>query len=351
MINILIVDDSDTEVIMLKHIFENEADMYVIGVAKNGEEAVELAVKLKPDLITMDINMPVMNGLEATQLIMAKQPTPIVVISSTINNKELDNSFCALQAGALSVLQKPSDITNRTFEKQRNEIISTIRNMAEIKVISRRVHTIKNFNQDLITSHHATTKLVNYEIIALGSSVGGPQALMTILEKLPKNFPVPIVIVQHMLSGFISSFSKWLNEKTQLTIKEAEDNEPLLSGRVYLAPDNYHLEINRISGKLCTRLVTGALVSGFCPSITVLLKSIAKTCGKSAIGVLLTGMGEDGAEGLLELKHREGHTLIQDKKSSIVFGMAKAALALDAVDTVVDLVNIADYLTKITSKH
>lgn len=348
MIKILIVDDSPVETAILKNILDAESDMEVIACAKDGKQGVELASKLKPDLITMDIQMPVMDGYEATRLIMLQSPAPIVVISSKANIKTMDITFLALEAGALTVIAKPFNITAPTFELERKNIIDTIRNMAEIKVIKRR------FNTQALQKNHIKTLNKNYqandyEIIAIGASVGGPEVLKTILAKFPKNFPLPIVVVQHMAQGFIAGFTEWLNNFCLLHVKEAKDNELLQLGTVYFAPDNYHLEVNRKNGQLVAKLVKGPTVSGFCPSVNTLLDSVAKTCNKRAIGMLLTGMGNDGAQGLLELKKVHGHTLIQDAKSTVVFGMGGVAQSLGAVDKVIELNHIADYLINLVT--
>ncbi len=347
MINILIVDDSPTERLILKKIIDSQPDMRIIGCAKNGKEAVDLVAYLKPTIVTMDIHMPVMDGIEAIRQIMSQHPTPIVVISSKLNDDVMKTSFNALDAGALSVLDKPADVTSPLFDLTRQRIVTAIRSMAEIKVVKRRFHASKHTP---FTETSALPQTEQFEIIAIGASVGGPQALKEILSHLPANFPIPIVIVQHMTAGFMGGFVKWLSDMTPLHVKEAQNRELLQAGTVYLAPDNYHLEVARAQGYPVARLMKGLPVSGFCPSATVLLQSVAEYYGKKAIGVLLTGMGSDGAQGLLKLKHAQGHTLIQDPESAVVFGMPGVAQSLNAVDKIVDLDKIADYLIAITTK-
>lgn len=344
MIKILIVDDSETEMAILKYIFESEKDIKIVGYARNGQEAVKLANLLKPNLITMDVLMPIMDGIEATRTIMSQNPIPIVVISTKTNDDTLKIAFQALEAGALSVLQKPININSPNFKNERRRIIDAVRSMAEIKVVKKRFHTASK-KQNTVPNIDVSYR--NYELLAIGTSVGGPQALNIILSKLSADFPIPVVVVQHMSLGFIEGFTKWLNANAALTIKIAENQEVLKNGVVYFAPDNYHLVINRLNKDLIAKLVKMEPVSGFCPSITVLLSSVAKTCGKNAIGVLLTGMGSDGAQGLLELKNAKAHTFIQDSKSSIVFGMAGIAQSLGAVDKVIELDQIANYLTNL----
>lgn len=350
MIKILIVDDSTTEAALIQHIIESEKDMQVIGIAKNGREAIELAAKLKPNLITMDIQMPIMDGLEATRIIMAQNPTPIVVISSLINDESMTSTFHILEAGALTALAKPINIFSPSFAETQKHIIDTIRSLADIRVIKKPLK--KHLPHDIKKHPTQTTKQINYEIVAMGASVGGPMALKTILSHLPFDFPLPILIVQHMSSGFIKGFAQWLSDNVRLQVKNAVDQEVLQKGTVYIAPEHKHLEVERVHDRLICKLVDGDPISGFCPSITRLLQSIAKVSGKKAIGVLLTGMSDDGAEGLLELKQAQGLTFIQNESSSIVFGMGAVAQSLNAVDHVLELDHIASYLTKIcTSKN
>jgi len=346
MIRILLVDDSPRDIEWLKGIIEREPDMTVIGIAKNGKEAIELNQALNPDIITMDIQMPVMDGLEAIRHIMSHHPTPIVVIS-VIGPESKESMHHIFDAGALAALEKPANINTPLFNESCKKIIATLRSMSEIKVARKRFNITKKNVKPIMTSHPSKNHHRIFEIIAIGVSVGGPIAMKTILSKLPANFPIPIVVVQHMSHGFISGYADWLSSFTPLRVKDAGQFELLKKGTVYIAPDKHHLEIQRVHGKLHTRLIQGNTVDGFYPSITVLLKSVAKTCEEKAIGILLTGMGHDGAQGLLDIKNAHGHTIIQDPESAVVFGMAGVAQSMGAVDRVIKLDNIANYLIEI----
>lgn len=346
MIRILIADDSPTDAAILKSLFDAEQDMTVIGVATDGKQAVSMVEKFKPDIVTMDIKMPKMDGYEAIDIIMRETPTPIVVISSMIGDSESEATFRALEAGALTVLPKPVHIQDPVFAILKRHMLDTLRSMSEIKVIRKRTLSAPSSS----VAKYTAPVHGQYEIVAIGASVGGPQTLKEILERLPANFPMPIVAVQHMTSGFIMGFSKWLDSHVALKIKYAEHDEILHPGTVYFAPDHLHFEVKRSGSVLRASLRQGDLVSGFCPSITVLMKSASRACGKNAIGVLLTGMGSDGAEGMLTLKQGGAHTIIQDADSCVVFGMASVAQAMGAVDKVVNLDKIAEYLIRITNK-
>jgi len=348
MIRLLIVDDSPTESLILKQIFESEGDIEVVACAKNGLEAIQLAEKLRPSVITMDVMMPVVDGIEAIRRIMSTYPVPIVVISSNLSDDSLNASFRALEAGALAVMDKPINVILSSSHAQVKELISTVRAMADIKVIKRRF----NIKQAPQIDKKITRLLAkqNFELIAIGASAGGPQALKIILSALPVDFHLPILVVQHMTNGFMRGFVEWLDAETQLKVKCAEDSEALLPGHIYFAPDNYHLEVYRHSSKLLTKLTNKEPDHGFKPSVSVLFKSVAQVSGSHAIAVLLTGMGQDGADGMLEIKKAAGYTIVQDQESAVVFGMPGIALALNAVDRVVPLDQIASYLTN-AAKH
>ena len=350
MIKILIAEDSPTDRAILKYIFETDPELTVVACANDGLEAIKMVEKYRPDLVTMDIKMPNMDGYQAIEVIMSRFPTPIVVISSMVSDSDSDATFKALEAGALTVLSKPVDIQLPSFETARRNIIDTIKSMAQITPITKRRTIIRS------TSDSSSDILQrDYQLVVIGTSVGGPQALKEILSRLPSNFPVPIVVVQHMTNGFIDGFTKWMDAHVDLTVKNAEQGETLVTGVVYLAPDRRHFQVTKSKtgehSAYKVDLVDGPPVSGFYPSITVLMQSVANHAGRNAVGVLLTGMGSDGAAGMQALKHKGAHTFIQDPKSCVVFGMASVAQELGAVDKVVNLEKIAEYLIRLTNKR
>lgn len=336
MIRVLIVEDSQVIAFLLTAIIQNAPDLEVIGRAKTGLEAIEMAEALNPDLITMDIRMPVMDGLTAIQQIMASKPKPIVVISSNVDD-ELQISFKAIDHGALAVLEKPCGFDDPEFETIQTEIVNTIRAMAEVKLVKRRFlqQTVKNT---------VLLPAKSYKLIVIGCSTGGPQALKQILSSLPANFPLPIVVVQHISTGFIEGLANWLNDYTPLTVKTARPHESLLQGTVYLAPDNCHCLINKTVGGYEICLSRMNAINGFRPSITALFNSAATLCPQQSIGIILSGMGCDGADGLLAMYEQQCLTIAQDQASSIVFGMPAAAIALNAVTKTLPLEAIGDFL-------
>jgi len=344
MIRILITEDSEVVAVILQAIFDAEPDFQVVGRACNGHEAVRMVNELKPDLITMDIRMPVMDGFEATRMIMSTIPTPIVVISSSVDNEELRITFHALEEGALAVIEKPRGLQHPDFDKVREDLVQTIRAMAEVKLVRRtRPKASKEIFQPRIKKRNT-----KHEIVALVSSTGGPQALAEIIGSLPFSYPLPILIVQHISPGFIGGLVSWLRGHTLLEIKLAENNQPINSGTIYLAPDDYHLKVDRVAGKLITKLDKSPPIHRFRPAGTALLESLNQHCGNTTIAGILTGMGSDGAEGLKKLHHSGAHTFIQNEETCIVYGMPAAALALDCVDDIIPLADIANHLNQLS---
>jgi two-component system chemotaxis response regulator CheB len=340
-IRVLIVDDSPTMAGLLRAILSQESDFQVIGEAKNGEQAIKMNASLRPDLLTMDIRMPVLDGFKATQQIMQQQPVPIVVVSTEANNHELQTAFRAIEAGALAVVEKPCGGADAACVAARRELVQTLRAMAEVKVVRHRPRR-PPAPPPPINASAATTPTL--ELLAIGCSTGGPQALHEMVSRLDATFPLPIVVAQHIAKGFIGGLATWLGQAGSLRISLAAQGMALQPGTLYLAPDDYQLRIFRSHGKLIAQLSEDPPVNGFRPSATPLLQSAAAACPGTAVGGLLTGMGADGAAGLLAM-HRCGcPTFVQGERSCVVFGMPETALQLGAVDYVVEAPEIAAHL-------
>ncbi|MBI5330618.1 MAG: chemotaxis-specific protein-glutamate methyltransferase CheB [Betaproteobacteria bacterium] len=341
--NILITEDSDVVAALLQAIFQAEPDLRVVGRARNGREAVTLTHELKPDLVTMDIRMPVMDGFDATRMIMATQPLPIVVISSSVDDEELRITFRAIEEGALAVIEKPRGLGHPDFERVRRELVETVRAMAEVKVVRRR----RPQPGKAIFQTRTPRRGVRYEAVGLALSTGGPQALSTLLSGMPVGYPLPLLVVQHISPGFVGGLVSWLRGQTLLEARLAETDMPLLPGTVYVAPDGHHLEAARTEGGLVARLSLAPPVDRFRPSATALFHSLARCCGASAIGGIFTGMGADGTEGLIALHRAGGHVFAQDEDSAVVYGMPGAARAAGCVDQVVPLARIPTHLIEL----
>lgn len=353
MLSILIVEDSSVVAMLLKAIFQNEPDMQVVGHAKNGREGVQMAHDLKPNVITMDIRMPVMDGFEATRIIMEDRPIPIVVISSSVDDEELRITFRAVEEGALAVMEKPRGFTHPDFETIRRDLVDTVRAMAQVKTFRRSKVVFAKVEppKDMAVLEEVIQKRAQaYELLAIGCSTGGPQVLQKIFSLLPVSFPAPIVVTQHISRGFVGGLVAWVKSNTLLNVKLAEHREVFKAGTIYFAPDDCHLQVTRGPFGLEAQLNHNESCNGFRPSASVMFKSVAQVCQSRAVGLLLTGMGVDGADGLLALRRAGGHTVVQDHQSSVVYGMPGAAIALDAVDQVVELDKLAAYLSRILIK-
>ena len=338
--------------------FSGEPDFRVVGEATNGQEAVEMAERLEPDLITMDVRMPVMDGLEATKQIMVRSPRPIIIVSSTVREDEVALSLEATRAGALMVLPKPEGPLSPRYALDRRQIVSMVRAMSQVKVVRRHgAASTHSTNTPGSRPAYATPKSVrshsppgSIRLVAIGASTGGPAAIRTILAELPRSFPVPILIVQHIARGFTSGLAQWLAGDTRLEVKLAELGEPANAGTVYIAPDDRHVGC-RVNGDGFIRIVldNAPALGAFRPSASYLFRSVAESLGPNALSVVLTGMGDDGIAGLRAVKAAGGRVIAQDEASSVIFGMPREAARAGVVDMVVGLNGIARRLVELTA--
>jgi two-component system chemotaxis response regulator CheB len=336
MIRVLIAEDSLTTRALLLEILTSDPEICVIGQAKNGAEAVAMTRSLRPDLVTMDIHMPEMDGLEATKEIMITAPTPIVIITGSSGAAGVEGSMHALRAGALDVLLKPPGPGLAAFDESARHLIATVKAMSHVKVV-------RHWRTGSRPAPAPRPPRNDHPIVAIAASTGGPVALQRLLRDLPGEFPAPLLVVQHISPGFIAGLVAWLNTVCDLHVKVAEAGEVLQPHTVYLAPDDFHLGV--------TRLATVALsdvppVGGFRPSGTFLFESVGRAFGPAAVGIILTGMGEDGVAGLRTLRQAGGRVIAQDEKSSVVFGMPGAAIAAGLADHVLSLDSMATRLVE-----
>jgi two-component system chemotaxis response regulator CheB len=345
-IRVLIVDDSGVMRRILSDIITQDKEMEVIGTAADGIEAIQKVESFHPHVITMDVNMPRMNGILAVEHIMKSYPTPIVMISS-VTQYGAEVTLKALELGAVDFIAKPSGDISLDIESLREEIIAKVKTAAKIKVVrtvSKSIRSPKSSTRALklnslpISKVYPSSPTEGVSVVAIGSSTGGPYALNVILSELPVHFPCPILIVQHMPEKFTKELAKQLNQKTALKVVEAQDGDKIKPGTVYIAPGSHHMKVTPPG---IIQLSRGEKVNGYRPSVDVLMSSVSEVYGKKAIVVLLTGMGSDGARGLYKIKQAQGKTLVQDEQTCTVFGMPKAAIELGGVDYIVPLPLIA----------
>ena len=342
MIRVLIVEDSLVVREFLHYLLSSAPGIEVVGLAKNGLEAVALAADLKPDVITMDVEMPVMDGLVATRKIMETTPTPIIIVSTGFHPINGEKTFLALQSGAVAVCEKPRGLNDQSSAKLAFQLIQTVKSMAEVRVLKRWPKSgIPDKHEIKTPSKELKSKTSDIRVIAIGASTGGPPAIQALLSGLPKNIPVPVLIVQHITAGFIRGLSEWLTESTGMLVHVAAPGEIAMPGRAYLASDGAHMGITKQGQIICT---TGSTMNGFCPSVSHLFQSVASAFGSRAAGVLLTGMGSDGAEELLALRNSGAVTFAQDQQSSIVHGMPGEAIKLGAAKYILSPEQIAKTL-------
>lgn len=346
----LIVEDSQVVRDFLTHIMESDPAIQIVGFAADGLTALEAVSSKRPDIITMDINMPKMNGLEATRQIMENYPTPIVIVSGSQDSAEVKTVFSAVDAGAVAIVSRPVGIGHPDFREQADQLVKLVKTMSEVKVIKRR-HRARSERISSDTQSESTVetseKSPRVEIVAVGASTGGPIALKVFLSSLPTDFLIPVAIVQHMARGFTEGFSEWLEQATGRPVRIARTNSLAEPGITYIAPEDRHLEV-RTKGRLI--LTDNEPVNGLRPSVAALFASVAEQYGPKSAGVLLTGMGRDGAAELKLMRDRGAVTFAQDQASSVVYGMPGEALRLGSARYVMAPAQIAMTLARLTRR-
>lgn len=349
MIRVVVVDDSLTVRRYLVELLESEPGFEVVGEGRDGGDAIELCARLKPDVVTLDIVLPTVSGLAATEHIMAFTPTPIVIVSASENRGELYQTYDALAAGAVEVLEKPS--AGADGDAWRETFLFTVAVAARVRVITHPRLRLRpeTRRRALPTPGEPTPRIKAVtapDVIAMGASTGGPGAVLGILQALRAPFPLPIVLVIHISEAFGVGLASWLRTQSPHHVACAHDGEPLSAGRVHMAPPGRHLVVER--GRL--HVVEGPERHSCRPSIDVLFESLASSHGASTIACLLTGMGKDGARGLLAIRQAGGVTIAQDESTSVVYGMPREAALLGAAEHVARLPDVPGLLERYARK-
>lgn len=344
MINVLIVDDSLTTREFLKYIIELDPELRLTGEAKTGDEAVRRVAEQRPDVVIMDIQMPGMDGYKATREIMETHPLPIIMYSSLVAPEKTENIFKAMKAGAVAVAQKPPGLANPESRPLVEKLLRTVKLMAEVKVVRRLPRKRPSSPARPVEKLLNAKNLTDIRMVAIGASTGGPPVIQHILKDLPRDFPVPIAIVQHIAAGFLAGMLEWLSRETRLLLEIPRTGDALLPGRVYFAPEDADMGISGEGKVLIRRHTRNQGQVTLNRPITHLFHSVAAYHGPYAIGILLTGMGNDGAAGLRQMMLSGAQTLVQDRETSTVFGMPAEALKLDAAQYVLSPSEIATFL-------
>lgn len=331
-IRVLIVEDSHVVRELLRHMIASDPRLEVVGAVGSAEEALRILHELSPDVVSMDVRLPGMNGLEATERIMRDKPTPVVVVAASVACDDLNISANALRTGALAVVEKPVGISHREYEAMAGRLCSQLAVMSQVKVIRQRFSRRAKPGAESMrgprgAANDGSRSSIRCALVGIVASTGGPAAVQKLLTSLGPGFPVPIALAQHMSTGFVDGFVSWLERATPFRVKIAEEGERPAVGVVHVAPDDRHLVLDGSRW----HLDDGPPVGSQRPSGTVLFRSLARTLGPQALGVLLTGMGEDGAAGLKELYDAGGFTLAENESTAVVYGMPAAAVRLGAV--------------------
>jgi two-component system, chemotaxis family, protein-glutamate methylesterase/glutaminase len=341
MIKVLVVDDSAFMRRTLARMLEKDSSIQVVGTASNGLEALEKVEALRPDVVTLDIEMPVMNGIEALRQIMAKYPLPVIMFSS-LTKEGADVTMEALNLGACDFITKDFANVSINISNRESELLAKIKNVATMKVrfLMKRLESIRK--PVAINSG----KKVKHEILSIGASTGGPPALQHILSTLPAGFPVPVVIAQHMPKLFTQSFSQRLNNMSQVEVREAEDREPLKPGVVLIAPGDTHVELKRKGREVIIEFVKDAKYI-YRPSVDLLMQSTANVYESRSLGVILTGMGNDGLAGMTVMKKKNGFIIAQDEETCVVYGMPRAVVNAKLADLVLPIDKISEEIIRV----
>ncbi|WP_010282398.1 protein-glutamate methylesterase/protein-glutamine glutaminase [Bacillus timonensis] len=351
-INVLIVDDSAFMRKLISNFLQEDSRINVIGTARNGIDALSKIEKYNPDVVTLDVEMPEMNGIEALQRIMSEFPRPVVMLSST-TKEGADNTLLAMQYGAVDFIQKPSGSISIDLHLIKNEIVTKVLHAGQVN--------IELLKKPLKIQETPISRVIDYskielepnksikKIVCIGTSTGGPRALQQVLPEFPSNYPAPIVIVQHMPAGFTKSLANRLNSLSKITVKEAEHGEFLRPGTAYIAPGGYHMKLKRIGTTIAISIDESEIRNGHRPSVDALFESVSEIKGIPKISVIMTGMGADGSKGLKKLKDTgQVVSIAESKETSIVFGMPKAAIETNLVDRVENLEDIAGTIVTLT---
>ena len=340
-IKVLVVDDSAFMRMVLKDIIDKQPDMKVIGMAKDGLEAVEKVVKLKPDVVTLDVEMPKLNGFEALKIIMKKTPTRIIMVSS-LTSRDAAITIECLESGALDFIQKPAGSTSWTFRQVQDDLLKKIHEAMKVSI-----NVLANPQKTITRKKRESVQSIGKKILLIASSTGGPRSLDKVVPLLPEKIGVPVVIVQHMPAGFTKSLANRLDKISELKVKEAEEGDILEKDTVYIAPGNFHLGLKKSGTNISLYLDSSEKINNVRPAADFTFDSAAEIYKQNIVGVVLTGMGRDGTKGAFKIKHYGGKIIAESKETCVVYGMPKAIVEEGYADYILPNTQIADKIVDI----
>lgn len=343
---VLIVDDSAYTRQTMKKMLEKVPGLEVVGIASDGIDAMAKTLRLQPDIITLDFEMPEMDGFSFLRWLMRERPTPVIMVSSHADSKTV---FKALELGAVDFIAKPTRRASVELQTIEKDLIRQIRGIKDIRldVLSRNLELLES--EEIAAIPEVKSKQQEIDVVAIGSSTGGPAALQIILTRLPADFQAAILISQHMPKGFTGPLAERLDKLSQLKIKEAEEGDQITKGTVYICPGGGHLGISRKKQKLVIALKEGKMTDKYTPSVDYMMTSAAEHYGANSMGVILTGMGNDGRDGMLEIKTQGGYTIAEAESSAVVFGMPAEAIKNGAVETVLPISEIPSAIIRVVN--
>jgi two-component system chemotaxis response regulator CheB len=342
-VRVMIVEDSLVVRTLLANVVNSDRRFELVSAVSSAEEALSGLVRLAPDVISLDIRLPGMNGLEATSRIMAERPTPIVVVAASVESGELDITMNALRAGALAVIEKPVGVEASGFREQAGNILTQLFIMSQVRVVRQWNRETRRTMAPIVPPKRLVQD-IEIRALGIGCSTGGPNALAVLLRDLPAGLDVPILLVQHIPPTFVASFASWIASISSLPVRLVREPEVLKAGWIYIAASGLHLGV--ANGNV---VGTAEPPAAQHPSADVLFRSMAREFGSAALGILLTGMGEDGAQGLLEMRRAGACTIAEDSSTAIVYGMPGAAMALGAVCESLPLQMIAPRIAELAT--
>jgi two-component system, chemotaxis family, protein-glutamate methylesterase/glutaminase len=343
---VLIVDDSAYTRQTLKNILQEISGIEVIGIASDGIDAMAKTLRLKPDIITLDFEMPEMDGFSFLRWLMKERPTPVIMVSSHADSRTV---FKALELGAVDFIAKPTRRASVELQEIGKDLVMKIRGIKNIRldILSKNLELLEIGKKTEVPE--SKDQRPEIDVVAIGSSTGGPAALQIILTRLPADFRAAIVISQHMPKGFTGPLSERLDKLSQLNIREAEEGDVIKNGTVYICPGGFHLGISRRKQRPVIVLKEGKLADRYTPSVDYMFSSVAENYKAGSVGVVLTGMGNDGSQGLLEIKTKGGYTIAEAESSAVVFGMPAEAIKAGAVKTVLPISEISSEIIRVVN--
>jgi two-component system chemotaxis response regulator CheB len=346
-IRVLIVDDSAYSRQTIKKMFAADSDIEVVGIASNGIEAITNTLKLNPDVITLDVEMPEMDGFSFLRWLIKERPTPVIMVSSYSDSKTV---FKALELGAVDFIVKPSNKASIDLHGIQESLLEKIKGTRDIRMEKLRIcrniinRTPKYIERDRGPGPEESSN--NIDVVTIGASTGGPAALQIILPRLPSDLPAAILVSQHMPKGFTEPFAERLNRLSRIRVKEASDGDILEAGKAFVCPGGLHMAVKAVNNSVRIALKDSKSTDKYIPSVDVMMTSAAKLFGPTAMGVILTGMGNDGKQGIVEIKEKGGYTIAEAESTAVIFGMPNEAIKTGSVDRILSIDEIPEEITK-----